>query len=247
MTTRRVIGAHVSPYARKVYLALATKGLDYECDPITPFFGNDAFARLSPLRRIPVLIDGALVVNDSTVICEYLDEAYPGAPLYPANPPDRARARWLEEYADSRLGDAIIWKLFFNRIIGPAVFKQPIDEARVAEAIERDLPEVMAWLEPQAPRNGFLFGDTPMVADFTFASFFRNAALARWTPDAWPATAAWLARVQALPVFAETIRIEQIMLTTRRADQREALLAAGVPLVAASVGGREARRGLMPI
>ena len=34
------------------------KGLAYEVDPITPFFGNDEFERLSPLRRIPVLVDG---------------------------------------------------------------------------------------------------------------------------------------------------------------------------------------------
>lgn len=243
----RVIGAHVSPYARKVYLALAAKGLAYECDPITPFFGNDEFARLSPLRRIPVLIDGDLVVNDSTVICEYLDEAYPGTPLYPTSPAARAKARWLEEYADSRLGDAIIWKLFFNRIIGPAVFKEPTNEARVAEAVERDLPEVLDWLEPQAPRDGFLFGDMPMVADYTIASFFRNAALARWTPDHWPGTAAWIGRVQALPEFQETIRVEQILFTTRRSDQPDALRAAGVPLVAHSVGQREARRGVMPI
>ena len=193
----RVIGAHVSPYARKVYLALAAKGLAYECDPITPFFGDDEFGRLSPLRRIPVLIDGDLVINDSSVICEYLDEAYPGAPLYPATPADRARARWLEEYADSRLGDVIVWKLFFNRFVGPAVFKRPTNEARVAEATERDLPEVMAWLEPQAPRDGFLFGDTPMVADFTFAGFFRGATIAGWSLAPWPTTAAWIARVEA--------------------------------------------------
>ena len=116
-----IIGSFVSPYVRKVLACINLKCLSYEVDPITPFFGNDEFERLSPLRRIPVLIDGDLSVSDSTVICEYLDDRYPEKPLYPADPAQRARARWLEEFADSRLGDVMIWKLFFQRNVKPRV------------------------------------------------------------------------------------------------------------------------------
>src|ERR1043165_8589984 len=98
----RIVGSFVSPYVRKVLACMNLKGLDYEVDPITPFFGNDEFGRLSPLRRIPVLIDGDFSTSDSTIICEYLDETYPGHRLYPMEPKDRARARWFEEFADSR-------------------------------------------------------------------------------------------------------------------------------------------------
>src|SRR5436189_2813024 len=108
-----IIGSYVSPYVRKVLAAMNLKGLAYEVDPITPFYGNDEFERLSPLRRIPVLIDGDVVLCDSSVICAYLEEAYPLPPLLPADPRDRARARWLEEYADTRLGDLFIWGLFY--------------------------------------------------------------------------------------------------------------------------------------
>jgi glutathione S-transferase len=90
-----IIGSYVSPYVRKVLACMNLKGLDYEVDPITPFFGNDEFQRLSPLRRIPVLIDGDLSVSDSTVICEYLDDAYGGHRLYPKGPKERTRARWI--------------------------------------------------------------------------------------------------------------------------------------------------------
>lgn len=54
----KIIGSFVSPYVRKVLAVMEFKRLAYEVDPITPFFGNDEFERLSPLRRIPVLIDG---------------------------------------------------------------------------------------------------------------------------------------------------------------------------------------------
>ena len=47
----RIIGSFLSPYVRKVLVALTTKGVAYEIDPIVPFFGGDEFSRLSPLRR----------------------------------------------------------------------------------------------------------------------------------------------------------------------------------------------------
>ena len=120
-----IIGSFVSPYVRKVLACMNLKGLAYEVDPITPFFGNDEFERLSPLRRIPVLIDGDFSISDSTVICAYLDEAYPGHPLYPRDPRHRARARWFEEFADTRLGDLFIWSLFYQKVVRPMVWGEP--------------------------------------------------------------------------------------------------------------------------
>ncbi len=123
----KIVGSYVSPYVRKVLACLALKGLAYEIDPITPFFGGEAFERLSPLRRIPVLVDGDLTLCDSSAICAYLDEAYPEPPLLPADVRNRARARWIEEYADTRLGDVFIWGLFYQSFVRPAVFQEEGD------------------------------------------------------------------------------------------------------------------------
>lgn len=78
-----IIGSYLSPYVRKVLVLLELKGIAYRIDPIVPFFGDEAFERLSPLRQIPVLVDGDLVLNDSSVICQYLEERYPQPSLYP--------------------------------------------------------------------------------------------------------------------------------------------------------------------
>ncbi|WP_448661735.1 glutathione S-transferase family protein [Sphingomonas sp. CJ20] len=233
-----IVGNPVSPYARKVFVALALKGVAYEMDPIVPFFGNDDFTRISPLRRIPVLIDGDLVLNDSTVICEYLDEAYPGAPLLPRDPADRARARWIEEYADSRLGDVVIWRLFFPTKVAPRVYGREPDAEAIARIHAVELPETLDWIEAQAPAQGFLFG-TMMTADITIAAFFRNALLAGFTvdPSRWPRTAAWIARVEAEPAFAESIRLEQVTLSVGMRDRADALRAAGVRVSAHSYAG----------
>src|SRR5207253_5020468 len=138
---------------------VALKGLDYEIDPITAFFGNEEFERLSPLRRIPVLIDGDLVLSDSSVICGWLDEGYPGDALFPADPKDRARARWFEEYADTRLGDVFIWGLFYQKVVRPLVWGEAADEERVAKTLADDIPTTMDYLESQLPAEGFLFGE----------------------------------------------------------------------------------------
>src|SRR5215813_1338734 len=101
----RIVGSYLSPYVRKVLVVLDLKGLSYEIDPIVPFFGNDRFTQLSPVRRIPVFIDDQVTLPDSSVICQYLEDRYPEPKLYPASIADRARARWLEEFADSRMGE----------------------------------------------------------------------------------------------------------------------------------------------
>ena len=145
----KIIGSFVSPYVRKVLVCMELKGLDYEIDPITPFFGNDEFRRLSPLCRIPVLIDGDLTLTDSTVICEYLDERYPGHSLLPVDPRERANARWLEEYADTRLGDVFIWGLFYPKMVHPRVWNEPGDQARIDKTLSTDLPAALDYLEGQ--------------------------------------------------------------------------------------------------
>ena len=53
----KIIGSYLSPYVRKVLVFLHAKGIPYQIDPIVPFFGDERFTALSPLRRIPVLID----------------------------------------------------------------------------------------------------------------------------------------------------------------------------------------------
>ena len=242
----QIIGSYVSPYVRKVLACLALKGLDYEIDPITPFYGGDDFERLSPLRRIPVLIDRDLTLCDSSVICAYLDEAYPGRPLLPGSAADRARARWLEEYADTRLGDVFIWGLFYPRFVHPIVWGEPGDSDRIERSLAVEIPAALDYLEPLLPADGFLFGEIGL-ADISIASFFRNAAYVGFTVDAarWPRTAVFVERALAEPCLAGLLPFEQVQIGTTPAGRRQALIAAGAPLIAETLGTREPRRGIM--
>jgi glutathione S-transferase len=242
----KIIGSFVSPYVRKVLVCLELKGLDYEVDPITPFFGNDEFRRLSPLCRIPVLIDGDLVLTDSTVIAEYLDEAYPEPPLMPKEPKERARARWLEEFADTRLGDVFIWGLFYPKMVHPRVWGEPGDQARIDKSLSTEIPAALDYLEGELPNAGFLFGQMGL-ADISIASFFRNAAYAGFMPDAsrWPRTARLVDEVLSHAAFGKIHQLEMIQLSTSIEGRRQALLDAGARLTAETYGEREPRKGVM--
>jgi glutathione S-transferase len=242
----RIIGSFVSPYVRKVLAAMNLKGIAYEVDPITPFFGNDEFRRLSPLCRIPVLIDGDFSISDSSVICAYLDEAYPGHALFPTDPKDRARARWLEEYADTRLGDLFIWAFFYQKIVRPLVWGEPTDEERVRKAQEVDIPAALDYLEEQLPADGFLFGEIG-VADISIASFFRNGSYAGFETDAerWPRTAAFVERTLRHPSISDLLIYEDVQRSAAIKGRRQALLDAGAPLTGETLAVREPRKGMM--
>jgi len=244
----RIVGSFVSPYVRKVLVCLHVKGLAYEIDPIVPFYGNDELSRLSPLRRIPVLVDDRVTLPDSSVICQYLEDRYPAPALYPADVADRARARWLEEYADTRMGDVLIWKLFNQVAIRPFVWGEATDTALVERTLATDVPEVLDYLEAVAPAAGFLFGDMS-IADVSIACFFRNAMFARFEIDAarWPRTAGLVGRVLATEPFQRLVPFEDCSLRTPPARQREALAAMGAPLTRESLGTATPRRGPLSV
>jgi len=240
-----VIGNYVSPYVRKVLVCMELKGLPYAIDPIAPFVGNEAFERLSPLRRIPVLLEGDKVFNDSSVICQYLEDTHPQPSLYPAEPADRAHARWLEEYADTALADALIWRLFYQKAIRPYVFGEATDEAIVGAALSLHIPRALDYLETQLPATGFLFGALS-IADISIACMFRTAAFVRYAIDAsrWPRCAAFVERVLALEPLRKLAVLEDAMLRHPLAEQRAALAAAGAPLTTQTFGTLAPRHGL---
>src|SRR5210317_1934666 len=94
-------GSTGSPFVRKVLFVLAVKELPFEHIQQLPFTGDPEYLKINPLGKIPSLRDGELLLGDSTVNCEYLEDAYPQPPVYPAEVNDKARARWLEELAGS--------------------------------------------------------------------------------------------------------------------------------------------------
>lgn len=242
----KIIGTYISPYVRKVLVCLDLKGIEYEIDPIVPFFGNDEFTRISPVRRIPVLIDESVTLPDSSTICEYLEDRYPSPPLFPKRPEQRARARWLEEYADTRMGEVFIWRLFNEVVINRFVWGKSTDEKILKKTLEQEIPEVLDYLEAELPGDGYLFGHIS-VADIALASFFRNAAFARFSIDAgrWPTAAGFVSRVLDHPSFVQLRPFEEVLMSTPIPGHRDALRRAGAPLASSTLGCETPRPGIL--
>lgn len=248
MNSTRIIGSYLSPYVRKVLVCLELKGVPYQVDPIVPFYGNDEFSRISPVRRIPVLIDDHVTLADSTVICEYLEERYPSPSIYPQGAANRARARWLEEFADSRMGEVLIWGLYNQVAIRRAVWGEAADADLLKKVYEQDIPHLLDYLEQQVPAQGWLF-DEFGIADIAIASFFRNAQFARFAIDAerWPLAAAFVTRALAHCSFAKLKAFEDLIQRVPPAGQREVLMAAGAPVCPQTLGVAAPRRGILKI
>lgn len=241
-----LIGNPVSPYVRKVLAACALKGVEVRLDPLTPFMGDDDFETLSPLRRIPVWLEGDVVLCDSSVILQYIEETRPGPSLWPADPVERARARFIEELADTRLFDLLGWKLFFQLALKPRFFGGETDQAVVDHARDVEIPALLDYLETLMPEDGFLFGEVTM-ADLSLAPAFVNAAAVEYSvdPARWSRLAAWLQRIEADTVLGPLNGFARALLRTPVKHHRDRLPEFGFQPAERSWMGLEARRGPM--
>ena len=97
---------YVSPYAMVAFVALREKGLAFDIEPVdlkARQHRGPAFSGISVTRRVPTLVHGDFSVAESSAICEYLDESFPGQALYPGDIRERARARQVQAWLRSDL------------------------------------------------------------------------------------------------------------------------------------------------
>ncbi len=202
-------GANISPYVRKVRVALAYKGIEYSNTQQSPFNAPEEFIAKSPLSKIPCWEEGELFLPDSSVILSYLEHRYPDPPLLPAKAGPRARALWLEEYADTKIGDTVAG-VFFQRVIRPTAFKQETDEQLVAHLLDSALPKVFDYLSGCLGGDEFMVGGQFSLADIAIASAFVNFALAGETVDTarWPELATYIQRIHAQPCYAPIVKAD---------------------------------------
>lgn len=81
------------PYCHRARIVLAEKGITYEVADVEADDLPEDLVDLNPYNSVPTLVDRELVLYDSRVIMEYLDERFPHPPLMPVDPVSRARAR----------------------------------------------------------------------------------------------------------------------------------------------------------
>ena len=209
-----VLGGSVSPFVRKVRVALAEKGLDYELQAVNPFAPPAGWRDVSPLGRIPAFKDGDRVINDSSVICAYLERRFPAPALYPSDAYEYARALWFEEFIDGGLIPSSARTVFFPLVLAPLFAGKPGPEPEAVAAAEKvvreELPPFFDYLDKEVGDGEFLVGGRLTIADVAAASPFVNLRHAGVAPERkrWPRLRAYLDRMHARPAFAKLIAEE---------------------------------------
>uniref|UniRef100_A0ACD5VWM8 Uncharacterized protein n=1 Tax=Avena sativa TaxID=4498 RepID=A0ACD5VWM8_AVESA len=102
----KLLGTWPSAFVTRVKLALALKGLSYEYAEEDLASKSELLLSSNPVhKKIPVLIHNGVPVCESNLIVEYLDEAFAatGPAILPANPYERATARFWAAYADDKV------------------------------------------------------------------------------------------------------------------------------------------------
>lgn len=193
----------LSPYAQKVKIALREKGLAFE----TPMPGGlgaggaqGAFVEASPRAEVPALVDGDVRVFDSTIILEYLDDAYPDPPMRPASAAERARVRMLEEVMDTHF-EAINWGIseirWFRRAEGALA-------DTLFAAARAQTEGFFTWLETQLGERQWFNGDTFGWGDLSVVPYVNGSVGQGNPPARGSKLSAWLDRANARPSVAAT-------------------------------------------
>jgi glutathione S-transferase len=159
-----------SPYALAAFVGLLEKGLSFDIETLDLAAranqGAD-FCKTSITRRIPTLIHDDFALSESSAICEYLDEVFPGTPLYPANPRDRARARQIQAWLRSDLMPIRDERPTFVVFCGAT---RPALSAQAREAADTLFSAALTLLDG---RTDNLFGDWS-IADVDLAMMLQR-------------------------------------------------------------------------
>lgn len=184
-------GVSLSPYVRKVMVALAEKQISYELKETLPTVLLKAtkqsvpveFERVSPLGKIPALqVGGDYMISDSSVIAEYLDlEFSSGNSLYPRNPKLYAKARWFEMYSDTVLTSVAYQKIFLEKVVKPHVLKEEPNKEVINCALYEELPGLLQFLNDSLQDRVWLVGENFSMADVAVVTQLLALSMAGYT------------------------------------------------------------------
>ncbi|MDC0361143.1 glutathione S-transferase N-terminal domain-containing protein [Alphaproteobacteria bacterium] len=202
----KLLSATPSPYARKVRIALAEKGLDFELVTEVPWNEGTSTPAYNPLEKLPVLIlDDGGTVFESDFILEWLEAKYPTFALLPADPDQRLAARRFEVVADGVCDAFVLY--FFETMREASKQSQPWMDRQM-----RKIDGGVADLANHVPADGFCVGDQFTIADIAVGTVMLYLDV-RFPDYNWraahPALAAAVDRLATRPSFAATKPVPQ--------------------------------------
>ncbi|MET3828133.1 GST-like protein [Sphingomonas sp. PvP055] len=191
--------AFATPNSIKVPIALEELGLDYALHGINVRKGEQKtpdFVALNPNAKVPVMVDGDLVLTESAAILVYLAEKT--GKLLPTSGETRARVFEQLFFHASGLGPAFGHAGFFQR---QAAEPQPLAIERFSTEAKRTL----GVLDDMLAKHRFVAGDTFTIADIAHFGWLWRRKFAGVGFDDAPNAARWYAEVEARPAVQRAI------------------------------------------
>ncbi|MBC7800863.1 MAG: glutathione S-transferase family protein [Gemmatimonadaceae bacterium] len=192
----------LSPFSRKIRLVLTEKRLPFELRVEKVWDRRPEYLDLNPAGMVPVLIEAnGLVIADSGVIGEYLEEAYPDTPLMGHTLADRVEVRRLLAWFDGKFAHEVTANLlgekYMKRLTG-----RGNPDAGALRAGYANLRHHMVYIGWLAEQRKWLGGAALSMADFAAAAHLSALDFAGdvdWSIS--PATHDWYARMKSRPSF----------------------------------------------
>jgi glutathione S-transferase len=199
MATPALFGAAYSVYVRSARLALEEKGVPYrleEVDVFAPGGPPAAYRQRHPFGRIPAFEHDGFHLYETGAITRYVDEAFAGPPLQPADPKRRARMNQAISILDNYAYRTLVWDIFVERVRAPKQGRTA-DEQKIAAALPK-AATCLAALQAIMGDGEYLTGETLTLADLHAApmvAYFRLAAEGASLLERHPALASWWQRM----------------------------------------------------
>jgi glutathione S-transferase len=189
----------LSPFCRKIRIALREKGLAAELVEEQPWEQKEAFLALNPAGETPVLVDDDLVVCDSQAIADYLEEAYPEPSLYGPSLEQRNETRRLVAWFDSKFCREVTDLLWREKLLKRLKRSgtPSSDAMRQGAANIREHLAYIAWLFED---RRWLAGDSLTMADIAAAAHLSVLDYLGDVPwDTAPGARDWYAKIKSRP------------------------------------------------
>lgn len=192
----------LSPFCRKVRIALAEKMIETELEAERYWARREEFLLLNPAGEVPVLREpDGTVVSDSQAIVEYLEESYDGPSLIGANPKHRSECRritaWFDQKFHREVTDYLIKEKLMKRFMGMGEPQTELIRAGIHNIIYH-----LDYIGYLSQKNNYLAGENFSLADISAASQISCIDYLGDVP--WhnhPSAKDWYARVKSRPSF----------------------------------------------
>lgn len=145
------------PFSQRCRIVLYEKGMDFEIKDVDIFNKPEDLAIMNPYNQVPVLVERDLILHESNIINEYIDERFPHPQLMPGDPIMRARGRLILYRFERELFTHV------QTLENPAATNKEQNKARDAIA------EGLIVLSPLFAKQKYILGEDFSMVDVALA------------------------------------------------------------------------------